>query len=227
MNEDLSREDVTRVIDRAVEDLLATAGTASSPVDALALARSHLGLVIDPEGHRQRPNPLRPEPKAESLQWLAAHAIAVHLKPTLLERLGFDPHAKRPVSGESLTNLFAARLLVPQSWLAASVRATGCDLLALKEHYSTASHEVIAFRLLDLPGPCVITVVDNDEVFRRKNNGVRVKKKLGPAEVECQRYVSEHDEPHAVRKAGWTVQGWPVPLTGWSRVILRSVPDEE
>src|SRR5262249_18048923 len=101
------------------------------------------------------------------------------------------------------------------------------DLLDLKARYRTASHEVIAWRMLDLAEPCIVTVVDNDHVHRRRSNAWRTRKELAPAERECQRYISRHGQPRVVRSAGWTVQGWPVHQPGWKREILRSVVDED
>src|SRR5437764_10927787 len=117
MFEDLSREDVLSVIDRAVEELLTAAGIASPPVDALGLARGHLGMVVlsEPAGSRKRPGPKQvvvcADDSEERRQWSAAQAIGALLKPSLLEKLGLDP-AARP-AGESLSNRFAEHLLVP------------------------------------------------------------------------------------------------------------------
>ena len=131
------------------------------------------------------------------------------------------------MSGESLANLFADHLLVPTCWFAGDAPGCDFDLPQLKERYRTASHEVIALRCLDLPAPCVISIVDNDHVHRRRSNAWRVNRKLAPAEEECQRYVSYYSRPHTVRQGGWTVHGWPVHQTDWKREILRSVIDED
>jgi predicted transcriptional regulator len=203
-------------------------------VDALALAQRHLGMTVcldtgqAQRGRAQRAGGrkqifLRPEPSEERHQWTVAHEIGEHLKADLLRRLGIDPEQTRPMSGESLANLFAHRLLVPTDWLAGEARAAGYDLAALKERFRTASHEVIAWRLLDLDEPCIITVIDNGQVQRRRCNAWRVPRTLAPAEVECQRYVHHYSRPRVVCAAGWTVQGWPVHQPDWKREILRSV----
>ena len=44
--EDLSREEVIEAVDRAVEDLLRVAGVEAPPVDAIALAQRHLGMLV-------------------------------------------------------------------------------------------------------------------------------------------------------------------------------------
>jgi Zn-dependent peptidase ImmA (M78 family) len=238
MSEELQREEVIAKIDRMVEGLLEQADLQGPPVDAIALAQRHLGIVVcldrgQPQrGRAQRADGrrqifLKPEPTEERHQWTVAHEIGEHLKPDLLARLGVQPEEMRAMAGESLANLFAHHLLVPTCWFAADARNLDYDILELKKRYRTSSHEVIALRLLDLPGPCIITVIDNERVTRRKSNAWRVRRQLEPAEQACQRYVNHYSRPKVVREKGWTVQGWPVHKTDWKREILRSVIDAE
>jgi Zn-dependent peptidase ImmA (M78 family) len=233
MIDDLSREEVHEAVDRAVEELLEAAGVQAPPIDAIKIAQGHLGMIVCLDrGQRQRGRAqraagrrqifLRPEPSEERHQWTVAHEIGEHFKADLLARLGVEP-GPGAMSGESLANLFAHRLLVPTFWLRDDAPACDFDVPELKALYATTSHEVIAWRLLDLPHPCVITVVDNDHVHRRRSNAWRVRKELQPAEAECQRYVSRLGRPRVVRQNGWTVQGWPVHQPDWKREILRSV----
>lgn len=232
MSEDLTREEVHAAVDRAVEELLEAARVCTPPVDAVALAQRHLGMVVAldrdrPARGRGQRGSHHPEPTAEQEQWTVAHEIGKRLEADLLRRLGIEAGGTRPMTGGSLTNLFAARLLVPSAWLSDDARACGHDLEALKERYATASHEVIARRLLDLPEPCIFTVVDNDHVHWRRSNAWPVRKALEPAERQCQRYVNHYSRPHVVRAGGWTVQGWPVHQPDWKREILRSVVETE
>jgi Zn-dependent peptidase ImmA (M78 family) len=237
MSEDLSREDVHHAIDRAVEELLTAANVTAPPVDAIALAQGHLGMLVcldrrQPQrGRAQRTAGrkqifLRPEPTEERHQWTVAHEIGEHFKPQLLQRLGIAPEQTRVMVGESLANLFAHHLLVPTAWFADDVKLHEYDVLELKQKYRTASHEVIAWRMLDLPAHCIITVVDNDHIHRRRSNAWPVRKELEEAEKQCQRYVNYYSRPRVVRANGWTVQGWPVHQSDWKREILRSVVDE-
>jgi Zn-dependent peptidase ImmA (M78 family) len=234
MTDDLSREEVLSNVDRAVEDLLQAAGVEGPPVDAIALAQRHLGMIVcldrrQPQrGRAQRAAGrkqiyLRPEPTEERHQWTVAHEIGEHLKAALLRRLGIEPEQTRAMTGESLANLFAHRLLVPTCWFASDAPAFDYDVLELKKRYRTSSHEVIALRFLDLPEPCVVTIVDNDHVSRRRSNAWRVPKQLAAAERQCQQYVHYYSRPRVVQENGWTVQGWPVHQKDWKREILRSV----
>jgi Zn-dependent peptidase ImmA (M78 family) len=237
MSEDLAREEVHHAVDRIVEELLLAADVTVPPVDAIALAQRHLGMLVcldrrQPQrGRAQRAGGrkqifLRPEPTEERHQWTVAHEIGEHFKPHLLQRLGVSPEQTRVMAGESLANLFAHHLLVPGCWLADDAPLHDYDVLELKQKYRTASHEVIAWRMLDLAAPCVITVVDNDHVHRRRSNAWRVRKELEEVEKQCQRYVNHYSRPRVVRADGWTVQGWPIHQADWKREILRSVVDE-
>ena len=104
--EDLTREEVAAVIDKAVGDLLKAAGTETPPVDAIELARRHLGMVVcldrkQPQrGRAQRAAGnrqiyLRPEPTVERHQWTVAHEIGEHFKASLLAHLGVEPERTR------------------------------------------------------------------------------------------------------------------------------------
>lgn len=233
MLEDLSRDDLIAHMDRMVLELLAAANLAAPPVDAIAIAQGPLGMVICLDkrqmqrGRAQRAAGrrqiyLRPEPTEERHQWTVAHEIGEHLKPELLRRLGVEPREAKAMMGESLANLFAYRLLVPTCWFADDAPAYDFDLLALKQRYRTSSHEVLAWRMLDLPQPCIITVIDNDKIHRRRSNAWPTKRELSSAENKCQRWVHAHVQPRRLHENGWTVQAWPVHQAEWKREILRS-----
>ena len=230
----LPREDVTATIDKMIEELLDAARLTQPPVDTIALARQHLGMVIvldqrQPQrGRAQRTFGkkqiyLRPEPREERHHWTVAHEIGEHLKGELLQRLGIEPSEARAMAGESLANLFAYRLLAPTCWFAEDAKTYEYDLLALKKRYATSSHEVLAWRFLDLTEPCVVTIIDNEHIHRRRSNAWPTKRELLPAEDQCWKYVTRHGKPKVVRDGDWTVQGWPVHQLDWKREILRSV----
>jgi hypothetical protein len=232
--DELARDEVLAAVDRLVEDVLTHSAVTQPPVSAIDLAK-RLGIEMrfgERDGRRGKGRlsssltlDLK-EPSEEAKQWLAAQAIGQHYKRDVMARLDEADDGPR-IAGESLNNLFAYHLLVPASWLTDDVKAIGYDLPALKERYRTASHEVIAWRFLDLPEPSIVTIVDNDVVSRRRSNGVRVTRQLSPAERQCQRYVNHYSRPRTVQAQGWTVQGWPVHRTDWKREILRSTVEED
>ena len=59
----------------------------------------------------------------------------------------------------------------------------------------------IALRFVDLPDPCIVTVVDNDKITRRRSNAWRVRKHLEPPEEQCQRYVNYYSRPKVMRES--------------------------
>lgn len=234
MLDELSSEEVTTAVDRIIAGLLEAAGIVGPPVDAISIAQKTLRIVVCLDGSqqargraqrsgRQRQIYLRPEPTKERHQWTVAHEIGEHLKADLLQALDVDPEQTLSMTGESLANLFASRLLVPQCWLAADAPALRYDIANLRERYRTASHEVVAMRLLDLPAPCIITIVDNGHVHRRRSNATRVRRSLEAPELLCQEYVHRFSRVHRVQEGGWTVHGWPVHQVDWKREVLRSV----
>jgi len=227
MNENLSREEVHQAVDRIVTELLAESDISVPPVDAALVAR-RARVEIEPRARKQRlgtkrdsspPSTASPEAK----QWLAAQAIGEQLKPSLLQRLGFPPEQKRLLLGESLATLVASHLLLPAAWFGDDAQILKGDVMELKKRYTTVAADVIAWRLLDLPAPCIITIVDNDHVQRRRSNAWRISRELAEPERECQRYVNHYSRPRVICADGWTVQGWPVHQSDWKREILRSV----
>src|SRR5262249_52986409 len=137
------------------------------------------------------------------------------------------PDERRPLMGESLTTLIASHLLLPTSWFSGDARRLAYDIAELKKLYATVAPDVIAWRLLDLAEPCIITIVDNDHVKRRRSHAWRVGREREAPERACQRYVNHSSQPRVVCADGWTVQGWPVHQPDWKREILRSVVDPD
>ncbi len=223
MIDELPPEELLGAVDRLVREVLDEAALREPPVDAVALALQFL----PPQEQRPRRGQRRPavaqEQTEEQKQWAAARQLGRHLKDVLLERLGVAEEAARGLPGATLVNLFAPRLLLPADWFAADAAALDYDVLRLKERYPTCTHEVIALRLLDLPEPCIITVLDGDRVHRRRSNAWPVRRPLEPAEQKCQRTIQRHGQPHVIRADNWTVQGWPIRETDGQRIILRSV----
>ncbi|HEX3997367.1 MAG TPA: ImmA/IrrE family metallo-endopeptidase [Pirellulales bacterium] len=230
-------EELAAALDAAVADLFKRAGVEQPPVDAVALAK-RLGFMLawdDRQSNRARlvrlagqPDCgglsilLKPDPRPERRQWAVAHEIGEYLSPQVFDALAVDPGAAPLVAREKIANLLASRLLLPTDWFAADAAADGWDLLELKQRYHTASHELIARRMLDFSAPVVISIIDQGRLeFRRSNVPGRVPP-LCPLERNCWQCVHTQKIPIGPLDSGATsVRGWPIHEPDWRREILR------
>jgi hypothetical protein len=236
-------EELSTTLDRVTLDVLQLGGVREPPVDALELARA-LKIVVATDdrqqgraryvrlaGYRGR-EPLgtillRPEPRRERRHWAVAHEIGEHVAWRVFEELQIDPRETAPNAREAIANHLAGRLLVPTPWFAAD--AVGCrwNLLKLKLRYATASHELLARRMLDFPPPIIVTIFDQGRpTFRRSNVYGRVPPP-SPVEFECWRAVHDGNQPHCLERGLLAISGWPVHEDGWKREILRTEVNTE
>jgi hypothetical protein len=121
----------------------------------------------------------------------------------------------------------AGRLLLPTAWFARDAASCRWDLLALKARYPTASHELIARRMLELAEPAIVTIFDQGEVSLRQSNVPgRVPPPSRP-EMQCWQVVHGTNRAQEVRHGMTTIRGWPIHEEGWAREILRTEVEEE
>src|SRR5690606_9215708 len=113
---------------------------------------------------------LAPEPRAERQHWSVAHEIGEHLAETACRRMGVAANDLPPNGREQIANLLANRLLLPSEWFFPDARELAWDLLALKRIYSTASHELIARRMLDGTDHAIASVYDHGQLTWRRSN---------------------------------------------------------
>lgn len=221
------------LLDELVEQLLERVGIDAPPVDAFAIAeRLDLEICLDRQQQtrgrlaqtgRQLTIFMQPEPRTERQQWTVAHEIGEKL-------LGQAEHAARlgiddcfAPEREMWASEFASHLLIPTAWWEFDARVCGYDLLELKSRYLTASHELLAKRMLDLDPPTIVTVFDQGKTTRRWMNWAgRVP---GVFAVESRVRESANRTGLAVKEqdGGLTVQGWAIHEPGWEREILRTV----
>ena len=235
---EITREEFSAALDRVAEETLDAAGVNRPPVDALALARAvGLTVVLD---QRQRGRAryvrlggargrcfqaailLRPEPRRERRQWAVAHEIGEHLAHCVFLALGADPRETTARAREEVACQLAGRLLLPGRWFAEDARNCAWDLPAIKAGYATASHELIARRMLDLAWPVVITVFDQGHLSWRRSNVPGRVPPLCPAERDCRQAAHEENLPQEAFNALSRIQAWPVHEDGWKREILRT-----
>ncbi len=235
-------EEFAGVLDEVVAGALAEAGIDGPPVDPFVLAHV-CGITVAEDaaqagrgryvrlggrrGHRPQPAVLlRPEERAERSHWALAHEIGEHLAIRVFGRLNVAPREAPGNARELVANHLARRLLLPSPWILEEGRASGWDLLWLKRRYVTASHEVHVRRMLELPPPVIVTIIDKGEVYFRRSNLMRRVPPMAEVERECQRRANA--EARAIRGEALPlrVQAWPVHEPGWKREILRTEVEE-
>lgn len=234
----VAHEELLAAVEEVAGRLLTECGVAGPPVDALLLARQ-LRLDVawdDSQQARARcvrvaglRSPerrgaifLRPEPRQERRQWAVAHEIGEHSARQVFELLQLDPAAAEAGARETIANRLAAAILLPLEWFATDAAATNWSLPALKQQYSTASHELIARRMLDCAVPIVATIFDNGRRTLRIGNFDAVPRALLPVELACWRQSHDNAQPCVRYEAGIAVQAWPIHEPDWQREILRT-----
>jgi len=239
---ELTHEEVAAALDAVVLEILDMAGVARPPVDAFAAAQ-RLGVVVAEDDRQQgrarfvRLNRrgvsppqstilLRPDPRPERRHWAVAHEIGEHAAARLFERLAIDPREADPIARERTANHLAGRLLLPSNWLTEDGPACSWDLWELKSRYATASHELIARRMLDFPQPVIITVYDNGRITLRRSNVSGRTPPPSPEETACRRAANETGQPQEAAAGTHSVRAWPVHEAGWKREILRTEIEE-
>ncbi len=240
---EITCEELSAGLDAVVERVLDEAQIDRPPVNAMALARG-LGITValdarqpgrarymrlsQPRGRASRATVLlRPEPRGERLQWALAHEIGEHLACRVFAALGADPRETGPEARERVANHLAGRLLLPGRWFAADGAACNWDLLRLKSRYATASHELIARRMIEMPPPVIVTIFDQGQVYLRRSNVAGRVPPPSPIEMRCWRAVHDVGRPHRSQHQSLRVRGWPVHEEGWKREILRAEVEPE
>lgn len=220
-------------------EIIHAAGVTEPPVDALAVAR-HLGLAVlvdDRTSGRARTVRLkhraaaagcvllRPEPRSQRRQWAVAHEIGEQLAGEIFARAALDVD-EMPELREQAANRFAAHLLLPGDWFTADGRELDWNLAALKERYHTASHELIARRMLELGPPAIVSIFDQGRLYLRHGGHGRPPP-LTPLETECWRAV--HAGGHFIeQRAGQLhIRGWAIHEPEWLREILHTMYAED
>jgi len=228
-------DELNTALDTVVAELLAAAGVTEPPVDALQLARElTLTVAYDarqsgrarivqlaPQTFAPATILLRPEPRAERRQWAVAHELGETCTARLFELLDLDPQAM-PGRRETFANLLAGRLLLPTPWFAPAATEYFWNLRELKTIFATASHELIARRMLDLEPPIVVTVFDQGQITWRKTNVPGRLPPLSKLEQNCQQTAARTGHDADGSDTNWDVTAWAIHEANWRREILRA-----
>jgi hypothetical protein len=221
-----------------VASVLAHIPQPAPPVDALALART-LGLAVawdEQQLGRGRTARLattagaknhgsimlKPDPRRERLQWTIAHEIGEWCAHQVFQHLAVDPREAPRAARELVANQLASRILLPRDEFEQAARDCNWDLLALKQQFATASHELIARRMLDFTPAIIITIFDQGRrTFRRGNLPFRAPP-LGHLEQTAARACQETAEPISESDSTLNIQAWPIHESDWKREIMRT-----
>jgi hypothetical protein len=236
---ELTQDEFSTALDAVADDVLDAVPLAGPPVDALQLARN-LGLAVawdDRQMGRGRIVRLRgfvdraaqgsillqPDPRRERLQWAIAHEIGEACACQVFDRLRVDPREAPPGARETVANQLAGRLLIPRAWFGQDGPDCDWDLFELKRQYATASHELLARRMLDFGPRIMITIFDHARrTFRRGNLSGRLPPLAGP-ELAAWRAAHESAKPAVEASPLCRAQAWPVHEPDWKREIVRTV----
>lgn len=241
---EIPEEQLRAVVEGVAFQTLSEASIDQPPVDATLLAE-RLGMTIarDRAGAPNRArfvclggeSPtilLADEPRPERRQWAVAHEIGESRAHEVFAALGVDPLDGPPSAREAVANRIAGCLLLPECWLAAYGRAVDWDLFVLKARYATASHELIARRLLDLAPPIMVTVADQGRILWRRGNRPGRTPPLTPPEQDAWRAAHRLGEPARCESRDLPpgiddVRAWPIHEPEWKREIIRTALAED
>ena len=202
----------------------------SSPRTAALACRGRLVELADPRGGAagQGTIVVGPAERPERMQWAVAHEIGESVAYRVFAALGVRPTTapeECPRAGRQSPRqlpALAARL-VCRRWTAARLGPVRAQAVAI----ATASHELIARRMLEMPPPIVVTLCDLGSVrWRRTNAGSRPPQLL-PEESTVWRECHESGEPASATLDPATtglesIHAWPIHEPDWKREILRS-----
>jgi hypothetical protein len=236
-------DEINAALDACASETLWEAGIDSPPIDALVVAEQ-LDLVVARDfsmpyrgrfvrlaewqgaGGGQGTIVVGAAERPEREQWAVAHEIGESIAYRVFERIGVAFDESLPTARELVANRLASALLLPRRWFAADGRELEWDLLELKERYDTASHELIARRMLEMRPPIVITVCDQGRIYWRRSNVTSRPPDLLREERAIWRDAHQAGLPVSDTLDAETglerVQCWPVHEPGWKREIIRS-----
>ena len=234
---ELTTEELSAALDCVASEVLNEAGADGPPVDAFAVAQS-LGFAVawddrqtgrarllrlaDDDGPPQASIMLRSDPRHERRQFAIAHEIGEALAHRVFRKLGVAPAEIHLGAREQVANHLAGRLLLPTAWFGPAAIKCCWDLMALKRSFSTASHELIARRMLDFPPPVIITIVDAGRVTFRRTNLPGRAPPMCQAERQCQQRSSATGQFSQKEMSAMAVRAWPIHEPAWRREILRT-----
>ena len=233
---DAAEDDLLSAIDDVIKDLLRCHDVGSPPVDAVRLLQAcgKSARASAQKARSKRSSGLRDRRPARSVardvsQPRAAAIIGRSLTRAILRRTQFERSRASHDSEGWLDFLFTARLLMPTRWFREDFRRLGLDVQRLHARYSTASAEAVAWRLLDLEEPLVVTIFDNNQIVDRRSNVQHdgVPPTIDFAELAAQAYAHTYSRPRLENSPAVTARAWSVHRADWRREIVVARLDGE
>ena len=234
-----THEQLPAILDDTAGELLQSAKWEVPAVDAVDLAR-RIGLVVARDRKLQgRARYVRlstgrgrsrgaifvgDADRPERLQWAVAHELGEFAVHRVFKKAGLAPGGDQPALREQLANELARRILLPLAPFQDAGRDSNWDLTDLKRRFPSASHELIARRMLDLPPSVVITVFDHGRVHWRRSNGPFLSAELCSRERSLAQRAHESGAYQQQEADDHFSRAWPIHEPGWKREILRTEP---
>ena len=159
----------------------------------------------------------------------AALALGRSLVEAVFDSVHVAPDEPMPHAATRVAGLFVPRLLLPTRWFRDDRRRLGGDLRRLQARYATASLESVAWRLLDLEEPVIVTIFDNNHVVSRRANvsSPGITPEPAGAELAAQSYCHAYSRPRIEHSPGLTARAWPLHRADWRREIVVALLDHE
>jgi hypothetical protein len=238
MTPEFTPQEYASALDAVAMELLVAAGIVAPPVDAFRLAAGcRLAVALDDgqsgrarfvrlarreAAHERGAIFIRSDPRPERRQWAVAHEVGEAVAERVFQRLGVRPAEAAPAAREEVANGLANRILLPTGWFGQFARRVDWNLLRLKTRFATASHELIARRMLEFDSPAIVSVFDHGRLTWRRANTGRRPPRL--AEIETQCWRAAHDTGRPQRRAGEQLDltCWPIHEPNWKREIMRT-----
>jgi Zn-dependent peptidase ImmA (M78 family) len=242
---DVPEEQARAVVEGVAQAILDEADVSAPPVDTVQLAE-RLGIVVARDGisdtrarfvrfgggESQATIYVAEDPRPERRQWAVAHEVGECEAYRVFAELGVQLVDAPPAAREAVANRLAGSLLLPRDWFAADGYELEWDLFALKRRYATASHEMIARRMLEMAPGVIITLADQGRIVWRKSNRHFRTPPMTPAELDTWKRAHEAGEATQADRAELDegiedVRVWPIHEPDWKREITRTALADE
>jgi len=238
---ELPSQQVQEAVEATAKEVLSEAGVFEPPVDAMLVAQ-RLGMVVVRDGPAntrarfvrlqgslrcQNVILLADEPRPERRYWAIAHEIGEFAAARVFASLGTSLLDEVDSARERIANRLAGCLLLPQEWFAQDGVACDWDLLELKQIYASASHELIARRMLEMTPSVVITLFDQRRPVWRRSNCLNRSPRITDVERAVWRAAHRQARPARCERMRLPecvddIRAWPIHEPQWQREIVRT-----